>query len=116
LLSPERTGVVNVLFLWEGSSKASFPFSFPQKGKRTMGTTQAPEPVRITVSAAADENLLLRALLRQAVPMLLHPEAFRQPERCGLVRDIAMLLDDAGLLETEAGSEPGSLSEREDPW
>jgi hypothetical protein len=89
-----------------------------------METTKEKAPLRVTITAIGQENLVLRALLRQAVPMLLRPEAFPLKQRCQLAQDVTLLLD--GTLvrkdvpsdeeETETGYEPGCREEMEEPW
>jgi hypothetical protein len=89
-----------------------------------METPEKQAPLRITITATGQENLILRALLRQAVPMLLKPEAFRPTQRCQLAQDVTLLLNgplaQSSILPSEDGTsteyEPGCLTEMEDPW
>lgn len=89
-----------------------------------METTDKGSPLRITITATGQENLVLRALLRQSVPMLLKPDAFLVKQRGQLAQDITLLLDGTLVPEdilpdpvgTENAYEPGSREEMEDPW
>jgi hypothetical protein len=72
----------------------------------------------IVVTAAGKENLALRALLREAIPMLLHPEAYSRTQRGQLAQNARLLLE--GELDAsdvmDDGYEPGAWLEEEGPW
>jgi len=79
----------------------------------------------IIVTAAGKENLVLRCLVRQAIPMLASPEAYPAHERCQLAQTLtaALEIDEGGEKSfdpddrdapPEEGYEPGSRLE--DPW
>lgn len=89
-----------------------------------MEISEKKAPLQVTITATGQENLILRALLRQAVPMLLKPEAFRPLQRCQLAQDVTLLLSGplakSSNLSGEDGMsseyEPGCLNEMEEPW
>jgi hypothetical protein len=95
-----------------------------EKGNETMETTEERSPLRITITETGQENLVLRALLRQAVPMLLKPEAFPLKQRCQLAQDVTLILEGALTREddpsaqegTESGYAPGHSAETEEVW
>ena len=81
-------------------------------------------PLRITVTTAGREHVVLRALLRQAIPMLKSPEGYRTEERLQLAQTLSTALDidmngedesdfdentvfDASEFPDEEGYEPG---------
>jgi hypothetical protein len=75
-----------------------------------MMTTESEEAEeRVTITEAGKENLLLRALLRQILPLLRNPDSPSETERAALVQAIRSALEEA----SEGDYEPGCL---EDPW
>lgn len=54
----------------------------------TIGDQKAGEPLRIAVTTAGRENLVLRALVRLAIPMLRAPERYGRSERLQLAQTL----------------------------
>lgn len=88
-----------------------------------MEATEERSPLRITITATGQENLVLRTLLPQAVPILLRPEAFPGKLRCQLAQDVTLILDGALTRKddpsdeegAETGYESGRSAETEEP-
>ena len=83
-----------------------------------METSEDQTPLAITVTATGKENLALRTLLREAIPMLLRPQDYSWVQRCQLVQNAGLLLegelDAADVFADEY--EPGAWLEAESPW
>lgn len=62
----------------------------------TLDDRNAQQPLRITVTAAGRENLVLRALVRQAIPMLQRPEGYSRAERCQLAQTLSFAVGSNG--------------------
>jgi hypothetical protein len=77
-------------------------------------------PLAITVTAAGKENLTLRALLREAIPMLVRPEAYSRAQRVQLAQNAGLLLEGALDAVDVCGDsddyEPGAWLEEDAPW
>lgn len=75
--------------------------------------------IRILITEAGRENLLLRVLTQQAIPMLLHPEEFGEAQRSQLAEAMTLVLEgcfDEAYPDIESDDyEPGCALE-EDPW
>jgi hypothetical protein len=63
------------------------------------------EPLPVIVVAAAEEVLVLRMLLRQAVPMLKRPQDFGQDTRRTLATTISLALAGMDVSLEEGGDE-----------
>jgi hypothetical protein len=85
-----------------------------------METDEDRAPLAITVTAAGKENLALRALLREAIPMLVRPEAYSRAQRCQLAQNARLLLEGALDATDVCGDsdddEPGAWLEEDIPW
>lgn len=96
----------------------------------TLETAPDRRPLALVVTEAGRESVVLRALVRQALPMLTDPHGYRAEERERLARTLALAVGggeadeeipfdptDADVPpdeEDEEGYEPGCLVE--DPW
>ena len=64
------------------------------------------EPLAIQVTVPARENVALRALVRQTIPILRNPEAYAKDTRLQLAQTLTLAL----------GDDPGDAGEEEAEW
>jgi hypothetical protein len=80
---------------------------------RISAKNQAAADAPVTVTAAARETLVLRAFVRQAVPMLRNPEAFSAFQRQQLAMTLERAVNGcAGTPDTEQALPQGDGSVR----